>query len=409
MEVQITETRSGARTLVVDGKYFHSAVDPVKEASRQAAELKDSSTVVLLSPGLGFLARQLSSQVLLIEKHQAIAALSPDLEFLINPTELKIKEKIFGYSDLGKVSIIMGTMLEADQDYYIMIREAVVHAVEKRAEEIITHRAFGEIWKANLESNAPRFSQAKWYTALREHFVRRRVIILSAGPTLEEDLLVLREMGAGSYIVFATDSALPMALCAGIVPNFCITVDPQPIKAPCLRNLGRIPLIASVLSPPGSLSSADSLYFFGQGHPLEERYGVPVSEVIRDVGGSVATAAATIAVRLGAKDVVLVGQDLAYVEGRTHTRGTVRENASTLSRFRAFEAAGHVTSRSALSVTGGKVETTPALDSYRRYFERLAAENKRVRFIQTSSKGAKIDIERMNIKDYLQENTQECR
>ena len=160
---------------------------------------------------------------------------------------------------------------------------------------------------------------------------------------------------------------------------------------------------------PKSLKKAKKIYLFGQGHPLEEKFFVKKDSVMSDIGGSVATAAAVLALRFGAKCIVLVGQDLALTEKKMYSRGNVQEEEKISRSTRFCSAENCIMSlwrqrnlRRVQSVDGNWVMTTPVLDSYRLHFEKIALENPQVRFIQTSMHGAKIGIEHIPISKLLE-------
>jgi hypothetical protein len=427
LRVDRVDTPSGRPTITVNGTLMHSRYDPVREAERQAAEIGDASVLVLLSPGLGYLADAAKAGArLIIERHPEIAALRPDLPILVAPRPQTVEEalgELPGW-ETGRIAIYSGVTLEDDRAWYDEIRGAVERAMDRRVEEVATTRAFADLWERNLAGNSGLFREAgrvkeiSWIPRIAHRFSGRAVIVLAAGPSLAGDLEVLarwRVSGRAPYaewladpLVLAVDSALPAALAAGIRPDACVTIDPQPVKAGSLTGLGDIPLLASVLSPPAILQRASELYLFGQGHPSEARYGIPTAAIVGEIGGSVATAAATLAVRYGATAVVLSGQDLAITEGITHVKGTHHERGIVegLNRFGSQESALRRTSsirrlRRRPGVDGTEVATTPVMDSYRLYFEDLAGRHPAVRFVQTSPHGLRIGVEHAAIGELL--------
>jgi hypothetical protein len=349
--------------------------------------------------------------------------LRPDPRTLVapKPEELTRRlEAIPGWED-GRVTILTGVHLEADRDYYLGLRRALEELIDRTAESISTIRAFRDLWETNLAANAGlirtagRTPRLGWVPALKERFAGATVFLLAAGPTLEEELpalLAARDRGTLQRlggVLLAVDSALPLLLSAGLVPDFCITIDPQPVKARSLAGLGEIPLIGSVLSPPEILQAAKTLHLFAQGHPSEARHPIPREAIFEELGGSVATAGAVIAVRLGARCVVLVGQDLAILDRRFHARGTHHEAGRIrgLFRFDSIEARdrrdhARRSLRPVECVAGGTISTTPAMDSYRRFFGALAAAHPEVELIQTSSRGARIDCIRRPLSEILE-------
>ncbi|OIO33056.1 MAG: hypothetical protein AUJ18_04145 [Candidatus Hydrogenedentes bacterium CG1_02_42_14] len=426
IRIETPLAESGIRTLLVNGIYFHSKYDPVREAERTAAEISESHAVILFSPGLGYSAdiiRNKTKFLFLIERHEELAKLRPDLEMIIFPDSETIQNIIFSIEDLtkGKLSIVSGTYLDEDHDYYSSLRHAAETAVDELATHVITFNAFESVWRKNLIENesfirsAEKNKTVSWITELDGAFRNRTIFILSAGPSLDKDLEFLagysfqRTNLKRNAVVIAVDSALKSVLHAGVIPDYVCSVDPQKIKASSLDCIGDIPLLASVLSPNEILKKAKKIYLFGQGHPLEEKFFVKKDSVMSDIGGSVATAAAVLALRFGAKCIVLVGQDLALTEKKMYSRGNVQEEEKVSRSTRFCSAENCIMSlwrqrnlRRVQSVDGNWVMTTPVLDSYRLHFEKIALENPQVRFIQTSMHGAKIGIEHIPISKLLE-------
>lgn len=420
MLIERRAARSGAETLAVDGRWFHSRVDPVKEAARLAADVAPGALVVLLSPGLGHLADALAPrETICVERHPELAALRPDLRALVRPDPSDVAQRVADRveSSRAPLAVLTGAHREEDGAYYEEIRAAIARAVDKSVERVVTTTAFAALWERNLRANAPLIraasasTSARWISTLAPALRGANVILLAAGPSLHADLPTLaRSKARGDAAVIAVDSALPAALNAGVEPDFVCTIDPQPVKAEPLARIGAIPLIASVLSPPEILARAERLLLFGQGHPFEAELGVPESEMLREVGGSVATAAATLAVRFRAARIALVGQDLAFADDRTHARGAAQEVQAS-SRLRRFSSMEHGKMRSMRkrnlrrvpSAGGGTVMTTPVLESYRVYLEELAAAHPEVAFARTSFVGAKMALPHRTLAEWLDE------
>jgi len=400
-EVRREATASGHDTLVVNGLHFHSRYDPRKEAVRAAAEARGAALVFLLSPGLGYLAGALDGcRIVAVERHAAVAALS-SCRPLVAPSPEQVYELALGLDalDAGRVAILAGTCLEEDEAWYGEIRAAILRAIDKRAEQVLTVRGFGATWAANLAANAALIRRSRWITDLEGSLSGRTAVILAAGPSLVQDLPALAAYQRSSRpqpSVLAVDSALPAARALGINVDLCVSIDPQPVKARALDALGGTPLVASVLSPPEILSAARRLFLFGQGHPDEASLPVPRTAVLADPGGSVATAAAVLAIRWQASALVLVGQDLALLDGRMHSRGTASFSRAlaSLDRFSALEQtwgrAPGGKPRWIEGNDGGRLLTTPALDSYRLFLEKLAQTSPHVKCFTTSRRGARI-------------------
>ncbi|MBL4889577.1 MAG: DUF115 domain-containing protein [Candidatus Lindowbacteria bacterium] len=406
LKAECQSTKSGLDTLFVNGVYFHSKYDPLREAKRLAVENSSASIVILLSPGLGYLTHALESQrVFAIERHQQINDLSKKSDSLVGLSSDQIFDWAYANDELllGKVRVISGVSLDEDAAYYADAAKAIQRAIEKRAEEELTCTSFEKIWVGNIQENSKRFPKANWISELDGTLEGKTAIIFAAGPSLENDLRQLSKYLSeentrrNSMTIFSVDSALPAAIANQISPDFCISIDPQPVKALSLEQLDDVPLIASVLSPSAVLGSARRCFLFTQGHPDESKYEIPAQASRLDTGGSVATAAVILALRWGAEKIVLLGQDLSLVSGQMHSRGVPDHlmGVASAGRFSTVELswgsdakASHT--RNVPGVGGTTVLSTPSLDSFRHTIQEIAAQNPNVEIISTSPRGAEI-------------------
>ncbi|HHV28935.1 MAG TPA: motility associated factor glycosyltransferase family protein [Clostridium sp.] len=162
----------------------------------------------------------------------------------------------------------------------------------------------------NLKLNSPNAG------ILFDKFKNVPIIIVSTGPSLEKNIDLLKEAKDRALIISA-GSALRPLLMRNIVPDFFAIIDPQKetynqIKG--YENIG-IPLI--YLATAASYTISHYL-----GPKLVAYYGKynDGSEYVVDSGGSVATTILDIAIKMGGNPIILVGQDLAYVDGKNHAQ-----------------------------------------------------------------------------------------
>lgn len=148
------------------------------------------------------------------------------------------------------------------------------------------------------------------------------VIIVSAGPSLEKNIDLLKE-AKGKALILAVDTALPKVLRRGIKPDLTISVDySKGWHHFTLEGTNEIPFIADIdtnydilnLVKPKHVifDSADSLVW----SELFQRVGSDIWQI--DEGGSVSTAAIAHMMAWGFKRIILVGQDLALTGNKVH-------------------------------------------------------------------------------------------
>ena len=148
-------------------------------------------------------------------------------------------------------------------------------------------------------------------------------IVVAAGPSLDKNVKELKK-AKGKALIIAVDRALDTLIANDIMPDFSITIDPD--KPPRFYDnpiTWEIPLFYPLEGNRKIISRHTGPKVLFCPHTISNEYyrrlGLPFD--VNSPGGSVATAAFTVARTLGLKNIILVGQDLAYEDGYTHAGG----------------------------------------------------------------------------------------
>ncbi len=224
------------------------------------------------------------------------------------------------------------------------------------------------------------------------------VIIVSAGPSLDKNIEDLRE-AKGRAFILAVDTALKYMLARDIMPDAFVTIDPaKPMENFADERVNTIPVIFDEQTPPQLLErhTAAKILYNCRDYPkkLFEACGVKPGADIPS-GGSVATAAFAICYELGIKDIILIGQDLAYTGEMTHAGGVVSAGIN-----------GDIGTVMIEGVDGEKVRTRSDWLGYLRWFEHaielIKQETPEVHFIDATEGGALIrGTQVMTLKDAI--------
>lgn len=152
-------------------------------------------------------------------------------------------------------------------------------------------------------------------------------IIVSAGPSLDKNINELKKAQGKAFII-VVDAALRSVIKAGIRPDMVYSVD---YKAPDYFfegiDLRGLIWMCERSSKPWILQQMDqkifySGYFCTYYSVLSLKtigYALPVVFT----GGSVSTNAFTLACYLGFQKIIFTGQDLAFTNGVSHTKGAI--------------------------------------------------------------------------------------
>ncbi|SEM24484.1 Protein of unknown function DUF115 [Butyrivibrio sp. ob235] len=212
-------------------------------------------------------------------------------------------------------------------------------------------------------------------------------IIVSAGPSLNKNVDVLKEI-KGHALIMCTDRALSVLDKHGIVPDVIVTMDaeksPDYLKAEIAR---KAYLLCSYQtnSETQKLFDGRCIYFHTLAYE-QELIGKKAGESVPDMGGNVAGGSFIICEMLGIKKIILIGQDLAFTDGRHHADDIEDGNPNIVRRM-------------VPGIDGSMVETNEMWISFRDFFERQIGLNPDITVIDATEGGARIEgTEIMSLK-----------
>ena len=151
------------------------------------------------------------------------------------------------------------------------------------------------------------------------------VIIVSAGPSLDKNVGELRKAQGKAFII-VVDAALRTVLQAGVQPDIVCTIDPESPKR-FFENLDLRNIIWAYgkWTRPWIYEEYGGSVFY-QGYYsglwnaiMSEALGYEFPQLLS--GGSVTADAFMIADYIGFRKIILIGQDMAFTNGISHTSG----------------------------------------------------------------------------------------
>lgn len=376
--------------LVVNGIHLSSALDPEREVEVQVSHIAPGAQSIWL---YGFGGGQLASRVLtrpaLSELHcvgisrAATRALMSQVELpwladsrvrLHAPTDAKRHYPglvLPADLRLAEISPIRDALL------FELAENAHQHTRGERREQRIrvareNRRAFPDPDVARLFGSIESIAQTAW------------AAVLAGGPSLTASLDYLRDRRS-EFAIIAVSTVLAPLEKRGICPDFTVMVDPRPELGRHLDVLESLEWLASVPLVYGSDLAPDLLRRW-PGPRYASHLSLPgVDELCNEsplatlfCSGTVAHTAVDLAVRLGARDVLLSGADFAFPGGRSHADGTAYARAVSGPRVPVE------------SVSGDLIETDINLLGYLRDLEAYIEAHSEVRFWNASRVGAAI-------------------
>ncbi|EAJ7154626.1 motility associated factor glycosyltransferase family protein [Campylobacter jejuni] len=147
-------------------------------------------------------------------------------------------------------------------------------------------------------------------------------IVVSAGPSLAKQLPLLKAYQEKA-VIFCADGALSMLEKEGIVPDYVTNLDFTDLAMKFFQNKeNKTSLnILSCATHPNLVYSLDNKSVILRDDPLYQRFNLNDFGYI-DTGTHVSHFSYTLALALGFKNIIMIGQDLAFDEkGNSHSKG----------------------------------------------------------------------------------------
>jgi len=190
--------------------------------------------------------------------------------------------------------------------------------VRKATNKSVTHQIL-----CNALINMPLTSSKNKWEDYEHLYHNKPALLISTGPSLNKQLETIKKYQE-YFVVIAVDPAVPILKKMDIVPDFVLTIDPR--KRPYWEQdelHDDTTYVVEIGACPDGAWSHTKKYLMTTGHKQ-------VYSFIKDLGGeigliatggSVSTNAFSLAKHMGCNPIVMVGQDLAWTEGKDHADG----------------------------------------------------------------------------------------
>lgn len=213
------------------------------------------------------------------------------------------------------------------------VREAVraVGAAKDATDVTMATRVHqSECWAKQCADNAPHYLATPGLGAIAGRFSGRTAVIASAGPSLDKQLPRLAEV-QDEVLTIAVGPSVGALRRAGIRPDFVHLLESNDVTHQ-LTHSGPTDDLNLILTPkahPGLYElparSRFVAYTAGDTLAIWARAELDADEIVLHAAPSVAIQAVWVAAALGANPILLIGQDLAFTEGRVYASGSCYE------------------------------------------------------------------------------------
>lgn len=212
-------------------------------------------------------------------------------------------------------------------------------------------------------------------------------IVVCAGPSLEKQIPLLKKYQE-NFVIFCADGAFPLLYKNDIIPDYVLNLDYEEYPIEFFKDIKRIPKSIFLLSINTHfkvihcLEKNNLCIVLNRNMPYQN---ISINDFgYVETGTHVGHMCYTLALTLGFKNIVIIGQNLAYSKkGNSHF--------SDFSLGKDFDNSLNIPSLKTLAYGGeGEVLTHLAWDDYRKKLEILFANNTQANFYNATEGGARI-------------------
>ena len=207
-------------------------------------------------------------------------------------------------------------------------------------------------------------------------------IIVAAGPSLDKNIKYLKK-AIGKAFILGVDSSIRLMLKNKILPDAFVTLDPNKPRVLFEDDrINDIPFFYTNYSTYDVLCNnrAGRILYNERKFIYDGLKKIGKDSDIINVGGSVACAAFAIAAHLGFKNIIVIGQDLAFTDNKKHASVVYDETPVSENERNIYTTVE--------GVNGEELLTYVNFKQYRDWFEDYILQNPDINFINATEGGA---------------------
>ncbi|MEB3286017.1 MAG: 6-hydroxymethylpterin diphosphokinase MptE-like protein [Vampirovibrionales bacterium] len=352
-EAMLVPTEAGDYSLLYKGVSLHAltgAEAEAKAAVEKTCRSGNKSHHFIFGLGLGYLLQATyeatTGMIYLYESDLALLRFvleNVDLSeclsrrVFLSTSSAQLRETIsaaYTYGDQVDVLYLDGYAALWGSELTRLVKEELMGVIYGKRSSVKTIFSYQQDWNRQYLHNARYFPQSEPFTPLQNHFRGRPAIVISAGPSLENELEDIRQI-QDKAVLLVVGSALRAVVEAGIKPDFALFLD---FGGPAKQLFGLEDAVKDMAFMVGPFAedisyrvNAKRLFqnflvnYRDYSLWLEEQIGPMKPEMLS--GGTVSMLAFQSALSMGCEPIILAGQDLA-LRGTQLYAGGVKGNLS---------------------------------------------------------------------------------
>jgi hypothetical protein len=423
-QILVEVSKQGESTLKIKSNenwlYIHSKYDPKKEAITlvdRIQEIENYNHILFFGVGLGYHIQEFIKRYPKIK----VSIYEPNLEVLNaffttqsvwdwhNGSIHMIftgtgKEEI--KSNIGKLQLSVNSLpkvytLPAYVKIYseeeIMVITELKDIVLSKAQNLATTLSFQKRWTVNSIKNFPLVLKTTSFLSqsFKDLFHGKTAIIVSSGPSLAEEFEHLKYVKEHRLAyIFSVGSAINALIEAGVHPDAAFSFDPSAVNYKVIEKV-KIKKIDSIPLVYGSSVGFETLedypgemfHFVTSTDRITTAYLQNQNEISTVLDApSIAVITFQLLSLLGFSRIILVGQNLAYMDNKRYAEGIQYEHVSS-----ELNEAEQKKLNKIKDVFGNEVYTDNTYNSMRKSLELMISHYDHVEVINSTNNGAHIE------------------
>lgn len=296
-------------------------------------------------------------------------------KFLINHIITEVNLEYFKIMCFANYGFIFGE--EYKEFLSIIKKKAVNIKINKN-----TKFNFSELWFDTFVRNMLYLKDAVCVNALRNLYKGKTAVIVSAGPSLEKNVHLLKGKEDG-LIIITGGRTVGALLGYGIKPDFLCVIDPVGITYKLMEKYLYldVPLIFYEGTNADIVEKYNGKKIFYAKEPFVKRFLEKDIDTLLS-GGSVAITCLGLAIYLGCKNIIFIGQDLAFTNDKLHASNAILENEKNEVKKKTILVKG---------IDGNLVKTDYSLNMFRETIESIIQAYSENNYINATEGGAHIE------------------
>jgi len=342
-EIEFIASKTGDIILSYNGTPLHDLVDPVDESIKVFQKVKintKTSIHVIYGLGLGYLFKRFTmnyyGRLIVYEPNLDILRItfetvdfSPELEkeyvAIVNKKEdiQKTFERFFFQDAEVSLSFLPVYSKICAEEINTLVEElGFINGLFSSNYKNLFEKSL--LWTFTGVTNIPNVLRNFQLESLRNLFKGKPAVIISAGPSLTKNIDLLKEF-RDKVVIFCVGTALKTALKHGIHPDFVVQVE----SLECLFQTSGVDTTKmNFIHHPATHWSTHELFtrhfnYYPNNDFISQWLGGLLDIPLKDYQnkGTVSLCAVYSSLILGCDKVILIGQDLAYTNGKCYTDG----------------------------------------------------------------------------------------